>query len=62
MNELIKAKIDQIAQGIVYMQERGLSKDDAIRIARSQSTLGPKSWELIMELVEDYDKRTIITL
>lgn len=56
MQELINEKIEKAAEFIRFQIGQGIERERAIQMMRDMSTLGPKSWTMVLELVDDTNK------
>lgn len=56
MQELINQKIYKAAEAIRFQISQGIERERAIEMMREMSTLGPKSWEMVLELADDPNK------
>lgn len=60
MQELINKKIEAAAEAIKFQIRNGIEREQAIQMMRDMSTLGPKSWEMVLELADDVHGRKFI--
>lgn len=51
MEQLVKATIEQKVLDIKEYMTMGLSKDKAIEIVKSESCLGAKAWEQVLNQI-----------
>ena len=53
MDTLIRDKISRAAEFIRFQVKQGIERDRAIAMMRDRSTLGPKAWDMVLELVDE---------